>query len=313
MLREINISIIGHIVTILSFLGVAIYAFVRQKSLHRTTRNSYMVFYAITGISLVFVFINAYRLYIEMDAKADSTLTANLDTIAHSSGILIQSGLLLNLFAQKIVVKPRSHPARILAIGAHPDDIEIAAGAALAKMRDAGYSITGLILTRGEKGGDIKTRPVEAQHGAQFLGLDSVQVMDFSDAHLFTDIVAITDAIEKMITKIQPDIIFTHSIHDLHQDHQAVYQATMRAARSTRVTILCYESPSVTQDFHPTYFIDVDKYVDVKIQAVREHWNQRNKSYVKPDLLRGKLAFRGAQAKVDYAEGFEVARMVSGI
>jgi LmbE family N-acetylglucosaminyl deacetylase len=87
----------------------------------------------------------------------------------------------------------------------------------------------------------------------------------------------------------------------------------MRAARSARTTILCYESPSVTQDFHPTYFIDVDKYVEVKVQAMREHWNQRKKTYMKPDLVRGKLAFRGAQAKVDYAEGFEVARMVSAI
>jgi LmbE family N-acetylglucosaminyl deacetylase len=313
MTRVINISIIGHIITTLAFIGVAVYAFIRQKSLHRTTRNSYGIYYAIIGICLVFTCINLFRLYYEFDDLAETNITTNLDSVAQYSGILIQSGLILTLFSKKIVTKASNHPATILAIGAHPDDIEIAAGAALAKMHDAGYCIDGLILTRGEKGGDGDTRPVEAKNGAKFLGLDRVKIMDLTDTHLSSDMVKITIAIEEMIKEVQPDIIFTHSSHDLHQDHQTVYEATMRAARNTRVTILCYESPSVTQDFHPTYFIDVGKYVDVKIQSVKEHWNQRKKPYMKADLVRGKLAFRGAQAKVDFAEGFEVARMVSAL
>jgi len=311
MPRIINISTVGHIITTLSFIGVALYAFLRQKELHRTTRNSYFLFYAIIGISLLFASINLFRLIYELNEKSESLVTSDLDSIAQYSGILIQSALILALFASKIVSRPRSNPGCVLAIGAHPDDIEIAAGASLAKLRDAGYSISGLILTRGERGGDGDTRPLEAQRGARFLGLDSVRVLDFNDTHLSDDIVEITNVIEEMITKIQPDLIFTHSLHDLHQDHQTVYEATMRAARSTRTTILCYESPSVTQDFHPNYFIEVGKYVEIKVQALREHWNQRKKPYMKPDLVRGKLAFRGAQAKVDYAEGFEVARMVS--
>ena len=308
-----SISLIGHTITTLSFIGVAVYAFVRQKDLHRTTRYSSGLIYAIIGISLVFAAINLFRLVYEIGDNVESTLTTDMDSIAQYSGILIQSGLILVLFASKIVIRPKLRAGRILTIGAHPDDIEIAAGAALAKMRDAGYFISGLVMTRGEKGGDSDTRPHEARRGAKFLGLDEVQVMDFPDAHLSTDMVKITDAIEEMIAKVQPDIIFTHSIHDIHQDHQTVYEATVRAARHVRTTILCYESPSVTQDFHPTYFIDVGKYVDIKIHSIREHWDQRKKPYMKPELIRGKLAFRGAQAKVDYAEGFEVARMVSAI
>jgi LmbE family N-acetylglucosaminyl deacetylase len=313
MTRELTLSIIGHVLTILSFLGVAVYAFLTQRNLHRTTRNSHVLFYITIGISFLFASLNLYRLIYEFDAKAESPLSTELDSIAQYSGILVQSGLILALLSRKIIARPGSRSASILAIGAHPDDIEIAAGATLAKMNDAGYCIDGLILTHGEKGGDRKTRPVEAKRGAEFIGLDTVEVLDFTDAHLSDEMIAITNAIEEKIAQTQPGIILTHSIHDLHQDHQAVYQATMRAARSTRVTILCYESPSVTQDFHPTYFIDVEKYVNVKIQAVREHWDQRNKPYMKPELLRGKLVFRGSQAKVDYAEGFEVARMVSAI
>ena len=308
-----DISIIGHFITALSFFGVSVYAFIRQRDLHRTTLNSHVLFFVVIALSLLFAFLNLFRLVYEIFGNHESVLSSNLDIIAQFSGILMQSALILVLFASKIVVRSNLRTGRVLAIGAHPDDIEIAAGAALAKMRDAGYLISGIVMTRGEKGGNGDTRPIEARRGAQFLGLDEVQVMDFTDAHLLSDVVNITKAIEEMITKVQPDIIFTHSIHDIHQDHQTVYKATMRAARSSRITILCYESPSATQDFHPTYFIDVDKYVDVKIQAIRQHWDQRKKPYMKPDLIRGRLAFRGAQAKVDYAEGFEVARMLSAI
>ena len=191
----INISTVGHVITTLSFIAVALYAFLRQKDLHRTTRNSYLIYYAIIGISLIFASINLFRLVHEIDEIHETTLTSDLDAIAQYSGIFIQSGLILVLFASKIEVKPRSHPACVLAIGAHPDDIEIAAGASLAKMRDAGFGITGLILTRGERGGDGDTRPLEAQRGARFLGLDSVKVMDFNDMQLQIDIVKITAAI----------------------------------------------------------------------------------------------------------------------
>ena len=313
MPRFINILTVGNIINTLSFIVVALYAFLRQKDLHRTTKNSYLIIYAIIGFSLIFASINLFRVVHEVNEKNDTLFTSYLDSIAQFSGIFIQSGLIVVLFASKIAIKPRAYPACVLAIGAHPDDIEIAAGAALAKMRDAGYNIVGLILTRGEKGGDSNTRPLEARHGAKFLGLDSVEVKDFTDTNLSADILNITKAIEEIIAKTQPDIIFTHSNHDFHQDHQTVYEATMRAARNIRATILCYESPSVTQDFHPTYFVDVEKYVEVKVQAVRGHWDQRRKPYMKADLVRGKMAFRGGQAKVDYAEGFEVVRMVSAI
>jgi LmbE family N-acetylglucosaminyl deacetylase len=202
-------------------------------------------------------------------------------------------------------------PASILAIGAHPDDIEIAAGGTLAKMRDAGYQINALVLTQGERGGDGGARQDDAKNGAEFLGVENIEVLDCTDTRLITDVVDVTNAIERMIERTKPDIIFTHSNHDIHQDHQLVFESTLRAARDTRTTILCYESPSVTQDFRPTYFVEVGNYVDVKIQAVREHRDQRKKAYMKPDFIRGKLSFRGSQAKVEYAEGFEVVRMVS--
>ncbi len=119
------------------------------------------------------------------------------------------------------------------------------------------------------------------------------------------------NAIDGIIREFEPDMIFTHSRHDLHQDHQTVYESTLGATHDRRTTILCYESPSVTDEFNPIYYIDVCGYVDVKIEAIRKHWDQLKKPYMNPDLIRSKMNLRGVQAKIDYAEGFEVVRMVS--
>jgi LmbE family N-acetylglucosaminyl deacetylase len=305
------ISIIGHAVTFLCFTGMIIYSYLRRNELRRSTQQSRILFYVIIGTSMLFGLLNLFRLVYELFGKPENLISAEIDLLAQFSSILILSILVIILFSNKIVVERHTSPARVLAIGAHPDDIEIAAGGTLAKMRDAGYQISALVLTQGEKGGNAKNRQNEAENGAEFLGLANIQVLDCTDTRLMTDAVDVTNAIEGMIKQYQPDIIFTHSNHDLHQDHQLVYESTLRAARDTRTTILCYESPSVTQDFRPSYYVEVGDYVDIKIQAVREHRDQSKKSYMKTDLIRGKLAFRGGQAKVDYAEGFEVVRMIS--
>ena len=308
-----DISLLGHIVTTLSFFGIVIFTFLRQKSIQRTTHSSTALFYIIIGVSVIFAAINLFFIAHNIFGHHRAQLLSDMDGIAQYFGIFVLSVLLLVLSTSKIIIRPKYLAGRVLAVGAHPDDIEISVGGSIAKMRDAGYIIHEIVMTKGEKGGDVDARPGEARNGAEFLGLEGVQVLDFADTCLAADVINIANILEETIIKTRPDIIFTHSKHDLHQDHRAVYEATMQAARNTRTTILCYESPSATQDFIPTYFIDVGKYVEVKLRAIRQHWDQRKKLYMKSDVIRGKLAFRGAQAKVNYAEGFEVARMVSAI
>ena len=306
------LSILGHTVNTLTFAGVMIFTILYRRRLRRTTLNTNIIIIAIITTGFIFTFLNGLRLFTEI-AYHSYIENDPLDLFSHYSGLTVQSVLLLYLLGSKIIIEPNACPGHILAIGAHPDDIEIAAGAALAKMRDTGYKITGLVMTYGEKGGDAETRPREAEKGAQFLGLERVEVYHFTDTHLEGDGVELTRAIEKAILREKPDIIFTHSEHDLHQDHKAVFEATLRATRNYPVTILCYESPSSTQDFRPTYFVDVCDYVEVKVEAIRQHWDQKGKPYMDAEMVRSKLVFRGGQAKVKYAEGFEVARMIAPV
>jgi LmbE family N-acetylglucosaminyl deacetylase len=306
-----NISLIGHLITTASFFVLIVYTNMRQKSMTRTTEQTRIVYLAIMIVSIILTGLNLMRAVIEFLELSENAFTLTLDVVGQYSGVLAQTVLILMLYENKIIVKSKPNPGRVLVIGAHPDDIELAVGATLAKMHDAGYLIAGMVMTKGEKGGNGKLRPLEAKNGGLFLGLDTLQMFDFHDTHLYEDGVLMTAEIEKTVADFHPDMIFTHSTHDIHQDHKAVFEATMRAVRNVRTTILSYESPSVTKEFQPNYFVDICGYVDVKMEAVHQHWDQRTKPYMRPDLIRGKLAVRGSEAKVEYAEGFEVVRMVS--
>ncbi|WP_347109687.1 PIG-L deacetylase family protein [Paenarthrobacter sp. S56] len=200
-------------------------------------------------------------------------------------------------------------PRRVLAIGAHPDDLELACGATLAKLADAGHEIRAIVMSNGSKGGDSLVRVAEASSGSEFMGVAEVQVHDFHDTNLSDHGQEMVQAIEAYIKDFQPDVVMTHSGHDYHQDHQAVHSATMRAARH-HSSILCFESPSATRQFNPSVFVDIDGYVDVKIHAVAMHRDQKGKPYMSAERVRSLAAFRGAQVKKSYAEGFEPVRLL---
>lgn len=209
----------------------------------------------------------------------------------------------------RIAGEPVRHPRRVLAIGAHPDDLELACGGTLAKFSDSGHEMHTLVMSNGQRGGDASARPGEAVRGGGFMRTSTVQVLDFPDTELGSVAQEMVAAIEGAILRFNPDIVLTHSGNDQHQDHHAVHLATLRAARQ-HPSILCYESPSATRDFNPSVYIDIDDYVEVKVHAVSLHRNQAGKPYMTPTRVRGVAAFRGAQAKRAYAEAYEPVRLL---
>ena len=300
-----------HLSSIFISLIVLFYIYRRRSDIIRSTQNVSRVFALIIGVTVVILVLNGFRMGHEISGEAENSFSTSVDLLATYGNLIGQTLIVLYLMTSKIIVEKNPVPGKVLVIGAHPDDIEIAAGASIAKLHDAGFKVRALVLSHGERGGNADSRLTEAEIGAQFLELDGVQVMDFHDTQMQTQAFEIVNSIERIIREFEPDLIFTHSKHDLHQDHQTVHESTLRAARDQRTTILCYESPSVTEEFVPVYYIDVCGYVDVKIEAIHKHWDQHKKPYMNPDLIRSKLNFRGNQAKIDYAEGFEVVRMVS--
>ncbi|GIF74977.1 hypothetical protein Asi02nite_44950 [Asanoa siamensis] len=133
-------------------------------------------------------------------------------------------------------------------------------------------------------------------------------MLDHPDTRLATAENEMAEAIDRALRRHRPDIVFTHSAHDHHQDHRAVHAATLRAARH-HPAVLCYESPSVTPAFRPTVFVDIGAQLDAKVGSVAVHRDQRTKPYLDERRVRAVAAFRGGQARVDHAEGFEAVRV----
>ena len=153
----------------------------------------------------------------------------------------------------------------VLAIGAHPDDVEIGVGGILAAHREAGNQVVILTLSRGARGGDVDDRQHESLAAAELLGA-RLFLEDLEDTHISAADPTV-GIIERVVAEVQPDIVYTHSAHDRHQDHRAVHAATVVATRSVR-TVCCYQSPSATIDFRPTRFVPIDGFTDVKLTLI---------------------------------------------
>ena len=128
---------------------------------------------------------------------------------------------------------PARQPRRVLAIGAHPDDLELACGGTLAKFVDSGHEVQGLVMSDGKRGGDALERSLDAQRGAAFMGLTGMAHHNFTDTELNRHSQEMVGVIEAAIARYNPDIILTHSNHDQHQDHQAVHRPRCGQPAST--------------------------------------------------------------------------------
>ncbi len=305
----VYLSGLGHLTGVLAFGAIAARVFLRLRSRDAATPCNRRLLRASFVALIICAGLNALCLLHILPGWRDTPVGAALSHVNYSPAVIVLSVVIAGLVSTQPVHAARSPAWRVLAIGAHPDDLEIACGGTLALLARQGCEVRGLVLSGGECGGHAPTRMVEAQRGAHILGLARVDVMNFADTRMYEQTNDLLAAIESAIRDFQPHLILTHSAHDLHQDHQVVHQATLRAARN-QSTIWCYESPSVTQDFQPTVFVDVGEYLSVKVRSVRAHADQRRKPYTQPERIMGTAVFRGGQARVRYAEGFEPVRMV---
>jgi|GEM_PF-50699 LmbE family N-acetylglucosaminyl deacetylase/tetratricopeptide (TPR) repeat protein len=200
----------------------------------------------------------------------------------------------------------------VLAIGAHPDDLEFGCGGTLLRFREEGHQVIGMVLSRGESGkcrGNCEDRVIEAKNGAKILNLNHLFLYNFPDTRFASHQKEIQQAIEKLIERFRPTIILTHTPVDLHGDHQVVFEATKEAARGPQ-SVLMYENPNTPSHFTPDFFVDISGTLDEKIAALKKHKTQSIKEYIKPEVIRSMARFRGRQARIGYAEAFKVLKYI---
>jgi LmbE family N-acetylglucosaminyl deacetylase/CheY-like chemotaxis protein len=171
----------------------------------------------------------------------------------------------------------------ILAVGAHPDDVEIGVGGILASHRANGDHVVILTLSRGSQGGAPDDRQHESMRSAELLGA-RLFLEDLVDTEI-TNTGPTVQIIERVVNEIKPSIVYVHSSHDRHQDHRATHEATVVATRAVG-TVACYQSPSSTVDFRPTRFVAIDDYMEKKLELLRCFESQSGiRSYLEPDFV----------------------------
>jgi len=202
----------------------------------------------------------------------------------------------------------------ILAIGAHPDDVEFGCGGALIKYARKGHRLFILVLTGGGSGGSSSVRMKEQTASGKILGAEKIFWGGYEDTRLIVDSELI-GKIEAVIAEVNPDFIFCNFPDDTHQDHRHLAQAIMSATRYIR-NVLFYEGPT-TQNFNPQVYVDISDTLASKVEALRAHNSQVMKTNIEDlsivEVARSSANFRGIQGRVKYAEAFHSLRLFINI
>jgi len=210
-----------------------------------------------------------------------------------------------------LMAAPVAPVRRVLAIGAHPDDVEIGVGGILAAHRAMGDIVTVLTLTHGAVGGDSTVREQESRAAAELLGAD-ILFGNLADTRLSHESTLVS-TIEEVVRSTRPDVVYTHGGSDLHQDHAAVHHATLVACRRID-RVYGYQSPSSTVAFAPKRFIPIDRHLDTKLASIACYRSQTEvRDYLAEDLLTATARYWGRFAKGTYAEPLEVLAERTGL
>ncbi len=194
----------------------------------------------------------------------------------------------------------------VLAIGAHPDDVEIGCGGALLQHVQNGHRVVILTLSQGAAGGDVAQRVLEAQAAAKKLGAELI-LGDLPDTQVAENGSTI-DLIQKAVAAFAPTRVYTHSVNDLHQDHRNAARASLSATRGVP-RVACYQAPSATVDFRPTMFVDIQQQLEQKLALLNEYQSQCVKApYLAPEQIRANARYWSKYTASEGAEPFEVVR-----
>jgi len=202
------------------------------------------------------------------------------------------------------------HSKKVIFIGAHPDDIELGCGAFIANIFHKA-DIHCVTLSDNQKNPLLGNLVDEHYKSMQTLGVPKNRVIlgEFTTRQFKHDRQEILEFILNLRRELEPQIVFVHSKADLHQDHQVVTQESLRAFRG--ISVFGFDVIRSSHGFFPDFLIEVNESdLKKKISALSAYKTYEDKYYFNPELTRSILIRNGALAERQYAEGFDIIRMV---
>jgi LmbE family N-acetylglucosaminyl deacetylase len=212
----------------------------------------------------------------------------------------------------------------VMAIGAHPDDIEFGCSGTIVKHVRKGDFVVYVCMT-STSSVDATTDKVirsedeltnEVLSSVKVLGVRAVKFLQFKDLHVPFSFESVS-SLEKIIKEHNIDTIYTHWAGDSNQDHISTFKTTMAAARYVP-NVFCYEQipiPRHTENpMSINYYSDITNTFETKMRASKCHKSQFKK-YEKAGFdveknLKTMAQYRGIQANCEYAEAFQIIKMV---
>lgn len=221
---------------------------------------------------------------------------------------------------------------KVLAIGAHPDDVELLCAGTLARFARDGNEVFICHLCDGNKGSLTHTsselaeiRRQEAINSAKVIGATSIWG-GLSDGEVVLDLDGRSKVID-VIRQSDPDLIITHSPGDYHSDHvntsklvfEATYLANLKLWKSdydasTKLPYLYYMDTLAGINFEPQEYVDITDTIETKIEMMLNMksqlgWLKDMHDCDAPEFIKSVAKFRGFQAAVPYAEAFAQQKM----
>lgn len=217
---------------------------------------------------------------------------------------------------------------RVLAVGAHPDDLEILCGGTLARYVREGHEVVMCHASRGDRGSFVHTREEiarirgeESREAAAIAGAEYA-TLGFSDGEILAGDAEQRRAVVDLVREARPDVIITHSPGDYMSDHNEIsklvfdcsFHATLPLFETARphhgrVTPIFYMDTVMGVGFLPTEYVDVTETIETKVAMLEAHrtqltWLRDHDGVDIVEQMRTTTRFRGQQCGAAYAEGF---------
>jgi LmbE family N-acetylglucosaminyl deacetylase len=219
---------------------------------------------------------------------------------------------------------------KIIIISAHPDDETLGAGGTLLKHKNSGDTLAWLIVTNiFENQGYTKTKIEERQREIDTVskkyGFSTVHKLDYPTMGLTPEIVnSMIPKISAIFSEFRPEVIYVMNRSDAHSDHRYTFDAVMACTKSFRYpfvkTVLMYECISETEFgpalpekvFIPNYFVDITDFFKEKLQIMQVYESELGEHPFPRSLknIEALAIFRGASVGVDYAEAFQLIKLI---
>jgi len=223
----------------------------------------------------------------------------------------------------------------VLAVFAHPDDLELGVGGTLLKMKGLGYATGALDVTRGEMGtrGTPEIRAAEARDATRILRLDIRENLELADGHVFVNEESRAKLV-RVLRRLRPKVIITHQFDDPHPDHYAIARLVRESARlasmqnydrdfgQERIKVPMVAHHIFSQRVVPSFIVDISEHLDEKMEAIFAYKSQfHNPNSNEPetrltsaqflDELENRSRYFGGLIGVEAGEPFFVREMLN--